>query len=135
MNRRQFFSWLGLAGGLLLLPKRVWGRGRLAPLVRVEGWTVLSMGAPRDGAIQVAMATPSGEAFTVEVLRRDPDFPGVARTRALDLYLCNQGSGTSASKEAHGLGAMALARVLEGRPVPSQLLTLRQRAARFPRYA
>jgi hypothetical protein len=99
-------------------------------------WTIAGVHAEICGGIPVLLKTAAGERYQVDVLARDPEAPGVAHTPAFDLYLCNQGDGSKASDEEHGLGAMALASALEaavgaGATVP-RLSTLRERNRRFP---
>lgn len=107
--------------------------------MRIDSWQIVSVSEVRDGAILVEMKPTGGAPYQVELMRRDAGNPGIARTAAVELYLCNEGDGNSRSIEAHGLGVMALAKVLSAReaagaPVP-QLLTMQERAAQFPRYA
>jgi hypothetical protein len=160
MDRRQFISVMGSmvgasVGASLLVgrPSRAgeWSKpvaavesaqpyfGGLGPGVVVERWRLIAIGDVRDHAMLVEMATADGSRFFVEVMGRDPAFPGIAHTDQVDLYLCNQGDGASRSHEEHGLGALALARALSAREAAGaqapQLLTLRQRAARLPRYS
>jgi hypothetical protein len=140
MDRRRFLS-VAAAGGAILAARPRWAKGApraLRPVnalnltdgTRVERWTIVEVGTVEGGGVAVSMATESGERFQVDVLARDDAAPGVARTASLDLYLCNQGDGHKRSDEEQGLGAMALARALEGVSVPG-LLTLRERSARF----
>ncbi len=102
---------------------------------RIERWTIVAILDPSHGGIPVVMATATGERFRVDVLRRDDAALGVANTSQLSLYLCNQGRGTLATEEEHGLGAMALARALEKTEKTAaqlpRLLTLRERNQRF----
>ena len=68
--------------------------------------------------------------FRLNVLKRDDEgIPGVAQSRSLSIYVCNQGGPT---QEREGQAAHALASWLEhyeatGLPVP-KLVTLRQHA-------
>ena len=90
----------------------------------------MSVSTVEKGGVAVVMATASGEHFQVDVLARDAAQPGVAHTTALELYLVNQGDGKKRSDEEQGLGAMALARALDGVTVPG-IITLRERTSRF----
>lgn len=99
-------------------------------------WSIEQVYAPRLGAIAVVMRTPEGQAFQVDVLRRDGDIPGVAETRNFSLYIANSGNGSTATDELQARGAKVLAhhirnRELTGVPAP-ELLTFRQREDRFP---
>jgi hypothetical protein len=113
--------------------------GSLRPGARVGRWTVVAIHEVRLGAIPVQLATADGDTFQVDVHRRDEDplAPSApANTPSLSLYLVNNGVGSTATHEEHGLGAMALADALAereaaGAPVPA-LLTLRQRTAYYP---
>ena len=77
-----------------------------------------------NGALPVELVDAWGHAFVVEVHRWDEAAPpAIARAGSLAVYLRNGGTGTTRTNEAHGLGAMALAALLEarekaGKPVP-----------------
>lgn len=114
--------------------------GPIQPGTRIGRWTVRAVHGVRMGAIPVVLASEEGEEFQVDVLRRDnaPGAPAaVGQARTLSVFVVNGGSGSTATLEEQGLGAMALAEALarredEGAAVPA-LLTLRERTARFPR--
>jgi hypothetical protein len=87
------------------------------------------------GGIPVVMADPEGRAFEVELHRHDERAPGLARAGSLDVYLRNGGDGAKPSDETHGLGAIALARLLAdrelaGKRVP-RLASIVERWSRF----
>ena len=111
--------------------------GELNEGARVGRWTVVRVYGVHLGAIPVILQPDDGEAFQVDVLRRDADGPaGVGNTPSLSLYLANRGDGSSPTTEEHGLGAMTLAHALAereraGADVPS-LMTLRERLASYP---
>jgi hypothetical protein len=63
----------------------------------------------RDGAVPIVLADRDGAEFEVEVMRFDASMPGVARAGSLAVYMNNGGNGDTATHEAHGLAAMALA--------------------------
>lgn len=92
--------------------------------VAVGPCTVSRMLPVENGALPVELVDPSGEAFVVEVHRWDASAPpGIARAGSLAVYLRNGGTGATRTNETHGLGAMALASLLEarertGKPVP-----------------
>jgi hypothetical protein len=99
---------------------------------RLGRCTVVRVDPIVAGAVPVTLRTDGGSEFEVDVLRHDPETPGVARAGSLAVFVNNGGSGDKATIEEHGLGAMALARWLEqrealGQPLPA-LWTLRQRA-------
>ena len=111
--------------------------GRLGPGDVVGTCTIVSVHDVLMGAVPVVLETRRGHRFQVDVLRRDlgkRSPAGVANTRAYSLYLSNGGSGGTKTREEIGLGVMALASALRGRAAaaPGELLTLRERHARFP---
>lgn len=63
------------------------------------------------GAVAVRMRAPDGSAYQVDVLRRAEGEParGVRETAGYALFLANRGDGGTRTREAHGLGLMALA--------------------------
>jgi len=109
--------------------------GDIRPGTRVGDCEVVSLHAPIAGAIPVVMRTSGGRTFQVDVLRRD-DARTVSSSATLAVSVCNGGDGLHATDEAQGLGAMALANALARREAegarPPVLLTLRERAERFP---
>jgi len=114
--------------------------GSLRPGSTVGRWTVAALHDVHLGGIPVVLSTADGERFQVDVVRRDcsPGAPaGVGNTASLSVFVLNDGDGSKATHEEHGLGAMALAEALnrreaEGAAIP-QLLTLAERQSRFPR--
>lgn len=118
-------------------------RALFAPLQaagRVGDCTIVAVHAVKMGAIPVVLATAEGVRFQVDVLRHDANARGVNGVRAagsLTAALHNEGGGDNSTREAEGLGAMALlealaAREADGAALPA-LLTLAQRSQRFPR--
>jgi len=92
--------------------------------VRVGPCTVSRVLPPENGALPVELMDPWGRPFVVEVHRwEQASPPAIARAGSLAVYLRNGGTGTTLTNETHGLGAMALAALLEarekaGKPVP-----------------
>ncbi len=110
--------------------------GDIGPGTSLGGSRVVRVHDVFMGAIPVVLETEHGRRFQVDVLRRSPEAAGVADTRELSVYLSNQGSGRSRTNERQGLTAMALATALARQrktTIPRALLTLGQRARRFPR--
>ncbi len=88
------------------------------------------------GALPVVLET-GGRRYQVDVLARDPSGPqGVGNTEHFSVYVSNRGDGDAPTDEAQGLGAMALARALEGHVKAGgtmpDLLTLRGRETTHP---
>src|SRR5262245_50346498 len=99
-------------------------------------WTVAAVYGLRFGAIPLLL-TSGGSRVQVDLLRHDPAGPnGVADAGPLTLCLSNGGNGRSRTPEDHALLGRALAAVLEPAArqaaVPTSLLTIRDRAAKFP---
>lgn len=112
--------------------------GPVRPGSKVGGCTVVAIHDLHMGAVPVVLETAAGDRFQVDVLRRDATAgspAGIATTAAFALYLSNSGRGSLRTREAAGLGAMALAAALDRQQTtaPRALLTLRQRQNRFPR--
>lgn len=87
------------------------------------------------GALPVVLETHAGSRYQVDVLARDPSGPqGVGNTEHFSVYVANSGDGGTSTDETEGLGAMALARVLEAseNDLP-QLMTLRDRETEHPK--
>jgi hypothetical protein len=102
----------------------------------VGKWSIEKVSAPLLGAIPVVMRTPKGEAFQVDVLRRDAANPGVADTKHFSLFIANSGNGSKSTDEWQARGAKVLAHHLSrtergGTPLPS-LMTFRERSRRHP---
>ena len=87
------------------------------------------------GALPVVLETHAGNRYQVDVLARDPSGPqGVGNTEHFSVYVANSGDGGTSTDETEGLGAMALARVLEaGQNDLPELLTLRGRETEHPK--
>jgi len=111
--------------------------GELNEGARIGRWTVKRVYGVHLGAIPVVLQPDAGEAFQVDLLRRDADGPaGVGNTPSLSLYVANRGDGAAPTTEENGLGAMTLANALAereraGAQVPS-LMTMRERLASYP---
>ncbi|MFO7564889.1 MAG: hypothetical protein R6X02_19750 [Enhygromyxa sp.] len=102
----------------------------------VGKWSIEKVHAPRFGAIAVAMRTPEGQLFQVDVLRRDRSVAGVAETEHFSVFVANSGDGSKATEEWQARGAKVLAHHLRrtersGTPLPS-LLTFSERANKHP---
>jgi hypothetical protein len=113
-------------------------RAILRPGLRFGRWRIVAVYGIKYGAIPVILEGPGGTRFQVDLLRRDRHFlgrPGIAETRHYGLYLANGGRGRTPTREAHGLGVLALAALLrtrEDRVPRPELLTLRDRLGSFP---
>jgi hypothetical protein len=99
-------------------------------------WTIEKVHTPRYGAIAVVMRTPNGDAFQVDVLRRDPRVAGVADTKYFSLFVANSGNGFTSTDEWEARGAKVLAHHLSrtersGTPLP-MLMTHSERADQHP---
>ncbi len=151
-GRRSFLSRVGVAAGAVAtltphtaLAERI-ARTPLpatpAPLGltvdrAIGRWKIVAVHPVRFGAVPVILEAADGERFQVDVLRRDngPDAPdGIGNTDELSVYLSNRGNGGMATREEHGLGALALAKALgDGQvEVPDGLLTFAERRERHP---
>jgi hypothetical protein len=102
----------------------------------VGAWTVAAVYSLRFGAIPLLL-TSGPSRIQVDLLRRDPVGPnGVADAGPVTICLANGGNGRSPTPEDHALLGRALAAMLEPAAqraaVPPSLLTIRDRAARFP---
>jgi hypothetical protein len=110
----------------------------LAAGASIGGYRVRAVHVARFGAIPVVLETPAGEAFQVDVLRRDADGAvlGIANTATLSVFLVNGGDGRTTTVEQEGLGAMALADALAPREghaeLAATLLTFRDRGRLYP---
>jgi hypothetical protein len=114
--------------------------GSLQPGSTIGRWTIAAIHDVHLGGIPVVLSTASGDRFQVDVVRRDCSpgaVAGVGNTASLSVFLLNDGDGSLATREEHGLGAMALADALNHREAAGvelpRLLTLAERQARFPR--
>ena len=102
----------------------------------VGKWSIEKVHPVRFGAIAVVMRTPEGDAFQVDVLRRDRSVAGVAETEQLSVFVANRGDGSKVTEEWQARGAKVLAHHLRrtersGSPLP-QLMTFSQRAEQHP---
>ena len=99
-------------------------------------WSLEKVHAPRLGAIAVVMRSPQGEAFQVDVLRREAGVQGVADTRNFSLFVANKGNGSTSTDEWQARGAKVLAHhvrrtELSGTPLP-ELMSFSERQSRHP---
>ena len=102
----------------------------------VGAWKIEKVQLPRLGAIAVVMRSPAGEAFQVDVLKRDPRTTGVADTKHFSVFVANGGNGSHETDEWQARGAKVLAHHIRrtersGAPLP-QLMTFSERASRHP---
>ncbi len=102
----------------------------------VGTWTIEKVHAPRLGAIAVVMRTPTGQAFQVDVLRRESGVAGVGETEHFSVFVANSGDGSKATEEWQARGAKVLAHHIRrtersGSPLP-ELLSFSERANRHP---
>ncbi|HEY8040976.1 MAG TPA: twin-arginine translocation signal domain-containing protein [Polyangiaceae bacterium] len=124
LGRREFLGTVGVVAAALGAAP-AWGAtsgppGPLAPLGVLPGATfascrVLTVDRSDDGAVRVRLADAGGAPFELQLFAHDAKTPGVARAGSLAVYVTNQGGGTAATREEHGLAAIALARHLESR--------------------
>jgi len=117
--------------------------GLIGESAALAGWQVKAVYPVGRGAIPVLLSTPAGEPFQVEVLRAGAgagEPVGVAGCDDFSIFLINQGDGSTASEQAQGLGARALAAALAeraglmraaGDPLPD-LMSFAERARAFP---
>ena len=102
----------------------------------VGTWSIEKVHTPRLGAIAVVMRTPTGDAFQVDVLRRDPQVAGVADTTHFGLFVANSGNGSKSTEEWQARGAKVLAHHIRrternGSPLP-ELMTFSERSSQHP---
>ena len=64
----------------------------------VGKWSIEQVHPVRFGAIAVVMRTPEGDAFQVDVLRRDRSVAGVAETEQLSVFVANRGDGSKVTR-------------------------------------
>lgn len=109
--------------------------GDIAPGAKLGDYEVAAVEPMHRGGIPIEMRASSGATFVADVLRHDPTelTRAIGVTSAVAVYLRNGGNGATATDEVAGLGAMALAsalerRVREGASVPTDLLTMSERA-------
>lgn len=99
-------------------------------------WTVVGMTAVRAGAVTVVLANQQGDSYPVDICLRDDgsDAPAPpARTALYDIFVANEGSGSTPTHEDHGLAAMAVAEVVRANEHGARidgLSTQRQRMTR-----
>ncbi|PRQ05201.1 hypothetical protein ENSA7_46510 [Enhygromyxa salina] len=99
-------------------------------------WSIEKVQAPRLGAIAVVMRTPSGDAFQVDMLRRDASAAGLADTKHFSLFIANSGDGSTSTDEWQARGVKVLAHHISrtersGAPLP-ELMTFSQRERQHP---
>ena len=108
----------------------------LQPGAKLATGRVVAIHPVHYGAIPVVLETDGGSRFQVDVMARDPKVAAPAQTDKLSLFVVNAGDGDTATDEAQGLSAMALAAALRERNVDQaslpELLTMSERAARYP---
>jgi hypothetical protein len=98
---------------------------------RFAGCLVHDVGVVKHGSVAITFSDAAGEFFVVDILRHDPETPGVAQAGSLAVYMRIDGQGKP-TREEHGLAAMSLAAELSrreaaGLPAPA-LRTLNERA-------
>lgn len=89
----------------------------LQPGAALGDWTVVALHDFADGAASVVLASPSaGSAtFQVDICARDVRAEanhGPAQTDHFELFVANEGDGTTATAEVQGLAAMALEEIV-----------------------
>jgi hypothetical protein len=107
---------------------------KIAQGATFAGCTVVHVGHANNGAIPVTLESATGQRGGVDIMRHDPDVPGLARAGSLEVYVWNHGNGSLPTDEEIGLGAMALAthlatREARGEAMP-ELKTITERGAR-----
>jgi hypothetical protein len=114
--------------------------GLIAPLREgsmLGPWRVVAMTPVRAGAITVVVANAQGQNYAIDICQRDDSSSAPvppARTAHYDIFVVNEGSGNTPTREEHGLAAMALAEVIrsnESSVRPAGLATHRQRLAGY----
>jgi hypothetical protein len=101
-------------------------------------WTIEKAGQLHAGACTLEVSYRGGSRFFLDICSRDnalaaPHPP--AQTSRCDLFIANEGNGSTATLEQQGLFAMAIAEVVRGNEAGmdlSGLLTLRERLDRYP---
>jgi hypothetical protein len=108
--------------------------GDLAQSRQLGDLRITHVSGVEEGSIRVELAPAEGEAFRLEIMRRDTKSPpGVAQTRSLGIYLV--GRAGAQTPEIQARAATELARILaaseeRSAAVPTGLLSLEERAAR-----
>jgi hypothetical protein len=106
----------------------------LAPGSRFGTWTLERVVMDERGPSYLVTDERGGK-FQIDVCLRDSDVSaarGPAVTERFDLFVANQGDGSTDTVEMHGLGAMALAEIIRGNEAQvdaSGCHTLRERLA------
>ncbi len=119
----------------IALPDEVVGR-LVAPLeanASLSRWRVVKVTALVGGAASVVLLDGTGAEFQLDVCARDEAALVPARTEYFDISVVNQGDGSTATAEEHGLAAMALADIVrtnEHRVDAALFATLHDRVAR-----
>ncbi|MBI5537096.1 MAG: hypothetical protein HY898_30520 [Deltaproteobacteria bacterium] len=122
-------------------PSEQSGSALVAPLVAgsaLGSWRVVRTFAVRAGAVSLELKDSSDRLFYLDICKRDrrqsaPKPP--ACTDLYDIFVANEGDGSAATLEDHGLAAMAVAEVVRANEhaVPvAGMLTLRERLRRHP---
>jgi hypothetical protein len=142
-SRRDFVRAVGAAAPIIGVGRGKRRRGTakapidLAPGTELGPCALVRVEPVSRGRIPVVLSDGEGREATVHVYAHEAGRPGVARAGALGVYVANGGDGDVATNEAHGLGAMALAQLLEARQadgwVPPKLATLTEHSERFGR--
>ncbi len=100
---------------------------------RFGRWT-LEQVVPTDQGASYVLSDGSGARFQVDVCARDADIAaphGPAHTERFELFLANEGNGSTDTHEDHGLAAMALAEIIRSNEAvcEASFHTLRERLA------
>lgn len=108
----------------------------IPPDLDVGAWKIEQVQLPRLGSIAVVMRTPKGDAFQLDVLRRDGATAGVADTKNFSVFVSNNGDGSRATDEWQARGAKVLAHHMRrtersGAPLP-KLMSFSERASLHP---
>ncbi len=137
ISRRDFMSLVGTS---------VAGATAVAAAVRYAGapsatssqpdlrsWHIAEVGAVDRGAVPFTLENrTTGERLRVEACRSGSRRNPVASGGEFDLFLHNNGSGSSATQREHQLVARSLARRLDRTAAPEAVLTMDARLDKHP---
>jgi len=78
-------------------------------------WRVLRVLPLDAGAVSVVLVDAEERSFQLDICARDPDpsaVHGPAHTEQFEIFLANEGDGSTSTHEDHGLAAMAVAEIV-----------------------
>jgi hypothetical protein len=132
VSRRDFLALLGTSFAVAAAAGAVTGTGATsgsaaaATGASADQWVVAEVGAVSKGAVPISLRNAAtGEVLLVEACRRGGAKAPVAQSKHLDLFLANNGQGSSQTPAAHVHAARALASHLDRTVahVPATVLT------------